>query len=243
MTHPTNREMIEAWSAAIDHVDDFGEEGDVPRQLLLNPAIFALLGEVRGLRILDAGCGQGYLARLLARRGAQVTGVEPADSWYRAVVAQERAAPLGITYLREDLATFAAATQGIDVFDAVVANMVFMDIPEAEPAIRQCVAALRPGGSLVFSLAHPCFEDTEESWARTGAISVRDYLRESRIPQTFAARFHRPLSYYLNLVIQAGCALRAIVEPGLGEEWAAHGAWYARNTRVPSFIVMHATRV
>jgi protein-L-isoaspartate O-methyltransferase len=35
-----------------------------------------MLGNVRGQRILDAGCGHGYLSRMLAARGAQVTGVE-----------------------------------------------------------------------------------------------------------------------------------------------------------------------
>lgn len=76
---PTNDDIIAAWSAAANaHADGFGEEGDEPRRLLLNPAIFAMLGKVRGQRILDAGCGQGYLARLLAQRGARVVGVEPA---------------------------------------------------------------------------------------------------------------------------------------------------------------------
>src|SRR5579875_512278 len=70
-----NHAVIAAWAAATDHLDDFGEEGDFTRQHLLNPAIFALLGLVDGRTILDAGCGQGYLCRLLAKRGARITGV------------------------------------------------------------------------------------------------------------------------------------------------------------------------
>ena len=51
-------------------------ERDPNRGDLLDPLILDLLGEVKGKRILDAGCGDGYLSRKLARLGAKVTGVE-----------------------------------------------------------------------------------------------------------------------------------------------------------------------
>jgi len=72
MTEMTNQEVIDQWADAVDHIDDFGDEGDFARQHLLNPVIFALLGPVDGKRVLDAGCGQGYLSRLLAKQGAIV---------------------------------------------------------------------------------------------------------------------------------------------------------------------------
>ena len=40
------------------------------RLVLLNPALFQLLPDVKGKRVLDAGCGEGYLSRKLARLGA-----------------------------------------------------------------------------------------------------------------------------------------------------------------------------
>lgn len=240
---PDNDDIISAWSAAASgHADDFGEEGDEARRLLLNPTIFAMLGDVRGRRVLDAGCGQGYLARMLARRGAAVVGVEPAAGWYEAAVARERAEPLGITYLRADLSTFAAGDAGFTLFDVVVANMVLMDIADDAAALRSCVAALRAGGDLVVSLTHPCFEEETAAWGRQGYVAVREYLADYVVPQTFSVRFHRPLSHYLNLLIEAGCMLRWIEEPRLGAQWAGRGTWYDRNQQVPSYLVMHATR-
>lgn len=76
----TNNDIIRAWgNAPQDAALQHGDEGDFARQHLLNPALFSLLGDVQGKTILDAGCGQGYLCRMLAKRGAIVTGVEPAE--------------------------------------------------------------------------------------------------------------------------------------------------------------------
>ena len=43
---------------------------------VLHPAVLRLAGRLRGRRTLDVGCGSGALARVLAERGAQATGVD-----------------------------------------------------------------------------------------------------------------------------------------------------------------------
>jgi 2-polyprenyl-3-methyl-5-hydroxy-6-metoxy-1,4-benzoquinol methylase len=233
----SNSDVIHAWSAADPEPESFDDEGDFARRELLNPAILEILGEPRGKRILDAGCGQGYLCRLLARRGANVTGVEPAEGFYRYAVAREGGERLGITYIQEDLAAFARQGE----FDCVIANMVLMDIPDYEPAMRNCIAALKPGGDFIFSLSHPCFEASSSEWARKGCVEVREYLHDYAIAQTISSRFHRPLSSYLNLILRAGCVLRHMVEPQLSVD-VARQLGNDRDVHVPSFIILHATK-
>jgi cyclopropane fatty-acyl-phospholipid synthase-like methyltransferase len=65
-----------------------------------------MIGDVRGRRILDAGCGHGYLSRMLAARGARVTGVEPAQALYDYAKEKEAAQPLGIRSSRPICAGF-----------------------------------------------------------------------------------------------------------------------------------------
>lgn len=236
----TNDEAIRAWSRfSQEDAANFGEEGDVARRLLLNPAIFGLLGDVAGKVILDAGCGQGYLCRLLAKRGASVTGIEPAEGWYTYATQREQAEALGIRYLQHDLSLWIPEP---DTFDYVIANMVLMDIPDYLPALGACVASLKPHGGLILSILHPCFEEPGAAWGEKGSVETRDYFEERAVPQTVGHYIHRPLGAYLNSVMQAGCRLDLVLEPRLDEATARqyHAERYAH---VPGYLVISASKV
>src|SRR5437660_8623137 len=71
-------------------------------------ALLSLVGDVSGLRLLDLACGHGRLTRELARRGAQVTGVDLAAALLAKARVREQAHPLGITYVQADVASPAA---------------------------------------------------------------------------------------------------------------------------------------
>ena len=101
-----------------------------------------------------AGCGQGYLCRLLADRGASVVGVEPVASMIDYAESMERDGSQGVEYHQRDLSLLG---DDLGVFDAVVANMVFLDIPDWQPAMGSCVASLHSAGRFVFSLEHQCW--------------------------------------------------------------------------------------
>jgi len=229
-----NRSAIVAWNAAADHLDDFGDEGDWSHRHLLNPALFALLGEVAGRRILDLGCGEGYLSRMLARRGAFVTGVEPAERLYALCLEREVREPLGITYHQQDAS---ALTLPAEAFDTVVMNMILQDIPDYQGAIRRATAVVRSGGDVVMSILHPCFEESASRWPDRNVVEIREYLAEFARPQSFALLYHRPLSAYVNTLLDEGLALQRMVEPCLAPEIAAQGN--DRDAHVPSFLVFH----
>ncbi len=83
MNKLTNQDNIRSWSTfSREMIDAFGDEGDPMRRYILNPVLFELLGDAANRTVLDAGCGNGYLCRWLAKQGAQVTGIEPASSFF-----------------------------------------------------------------------------------------------------------------------------------------------------------------
>lgn len=221
MSEWTNQTAIDRWGAVPrDLLAEIPEGGDFCRRHLLNPALLRLAGPVSGRRVLDAGCGDGYLARMLAKAGAAVTGIEPAPSLFDFAVDSERAEPLGITYLQADLCRMPGSAD-LAHFDAVVANMVLQAIPDWASALAACVAALRCGGRLVFSVNHPCFEQLAGTWRRYGAYQITEYLAEYSIELKYGPNFHRPLSTYLNEVIGLGLRIVEIAEPGLDAAAAA----------------------
>lgn len=63
-THPTNEATIQQWNSVLREAME--PDGDFAKRLLINPVPLRMLGDVRGLRVLDAGCGQGYLNELAA---------------------------------------------------------------------------------------------------------------------------------------------------------------------------------
>src|SRR5438309_10233562 len=100
----TNEAAIERWNAMPrEAVERLGPDGDFAKRHLLNPTLLRMLGELPGRRLLDAGCGHGYLSRMLARAGATVVCVEPAAPLFEHAVAQEAAQPLDVRYVRADL--------------------------------------------------------------------------------------------------------------------------------------------
>src|SRR5215831_2156327 len=68
---------------------------DIAREWLNNPSFLGFIGDLSGKDVLDAGCGEGYNTRILARRGARVTGVDISERMLGHAREEERRAPLG----------------------------------------------------------------------------------------------------------------------------------------------------
>ena len=208
---------------------------DVAREFLNNPALLALIGDLRGRQVLDAGCGDGHNTRILARAGAHMTGVDLSGRMIGLAQDEERRAPLGIRYTRAsytDLAGFAGAS-----FDAVVSFMALMDGPRFDLAMAECFRVLRPGGRLAFSIMHPCFLTRGSRWIRdeqgikVGRV-VGHYFDPMRWVERFrftdapaeayefaVPRFDRTVSEYVNTLIGAGFVLKQLEEPRASEEY------------------------
>ena len=178
------------------------------------------------------------MSRLLAKKGAKVTGIEPAKDFIQYAIEKERKEKLGIDYIEKDLSEF---TEPNEEFDIVVSNMVFMDIPDYQKAIHNCIRSLKKGGSFIFSISHPCFFPDAE-WDKNPVVEIKEYFEEYSEKQNFGYSFHRTLSSYLDFVIDDGCEIKKLIEPKLDEETAKLKENYLRQAHVPSFLVVCAVK-
>ena len=235
----SNKANIVAWSTVNEEeIKAFGDEGDLSRQGLLNPIIEKLSGDITGKKVLDAGCGTGYLARIFAKKGAVVTGVEPAESFFSHCIKTESNNPLGITYLQEDLSDFNQPNQ----FYLVISNMVFMDIPDYQAALRICIKALKSGGQFIFSISHPCFPGSDKDWDELGFVKVRDYFDRPAQNNKYGQSWDRPIQEYISLLRENNCELTDFIEPQPTEEMLRANPAWERNYNIPQFLVIKAIK-
>ena len=121
-----------------------GEEGNRWHRLLIEPIFERVIGDVGGLRVLEIACGNGRLARRMARRGAKVTAVDASEGMILHARQREAEDPTGTEYHLADAACLGLLADGS--FDLVVAGMALMDIADAEGALLETGQALRVGG-------------------------------------------------------------------------------------------------
>lgn len=107
--------------------------------------ILELMGDVKGARVLDIGCGDGVLTCAVASRGARVSGVDPDPTMLDAARGRAERAGVKADFMdgRIERLPFTDAS-----FDMVAAVTVLCFVDDAPAAMREMVRVLRPGGGL-----------------------------------------------------------------------------------------------
>jgi len=238
--------------------ESLGDAGDLWHRALIDPPLLELVGPVRHASILDLACGNGYLCRRFAREGATVTGIDASAPIIALAQQREAQEPLGITYLVRDAANLEPLTAA--GFDLVVCNMALMDIEDAAGAIREIARVLHPAGRLVASLSHPCFDKVGTSgWAIEYVYPTTTVWRKmSRYREVAAAdlpwfrvdgqtvytrAYHRPLSWYVRALRDAGLVLTALEEPAPTEEFLAGSHQALWIAEIPLHCVIEARKL
>lgn len=237
----SGRTTANSYDPIADSYADFmqGASGDYFRfqHDLVIPNLLRVCGEVAGLRVLDAGCGEGTVSRLLHSAGAQVTGIDISS----ALVERARRAngsgdiDFRVADLSRPLADFDAP------FDLVISNLVLTDVPDYEGYARTLAKNTREGGCIVCSLTNPyaaLIRKKADSYFDRDTATVYEWSD----PPIY--HFHRTVDDYIRAFSEAGALLSRLHDLEMSAEMAERLPAASRElphyelySRYPFFVI------
>jgi SAM-dependent methyltransferase len=202
------------------------------------PAALQLMGQVQGLRVLDAGCGGGDYTLWLLEQGAHVTACDVMPDFVR--LTQERTQGRAQVY-RADLGqplTFAPST----AFDLVVSFLTLHYLQDWAGVLGEFQRVLKPGGTLVFSCMHPMNDAPTVPYFNTELYPVE--WSNFGNPPPVMHLYHRPLMAILNSLSAAGFVVTECLEPHpLPNLAQALPQEYAYLSQQPTFLFLKAVKM
>ncbi|WP_405527569.1 class I SAM-dependent methyltransferase [Streptomyces canus] len=213
--------MTETWDTIADWYAERVRSGSAMHEFARDVLLDGLPADLHGQRILDLGCGEGLITRALALRGGSVVGIDPSPRMIGHARAAEEATPSGARYDVDDGGSLATVAAGS--VEWVTAGLSLNNVPDLAAAISAVRRVLVPGGRLVFTIPHPCFESPHARWSGgadepPGRV-VGNYLAEGfwRSANPDGARRagnqHRMLSTYVTSLVEHGFIIGRLAEP------------------------------
>lgn len=211
------------------------------------PALRALLPDLRGKRVLDLGCGFGWFVRWAAGQGAaSILGVDLSENMLARAKA-ETADPR-VRYLRGDLESLELPRES---FDVAVSSLALHYVEDFAGLVGRVFRSLAQDGDFVFSIEHPIYmASTRPGWLTReegGRIWPVDHyaIEGERITDWLAERVrkqHRTLATTLNGLIDAGFAIRRVVEWSPSPEQVASQPALADEMERPMMALVAARK-
>ena len=199
----TYDQFAEQYEAMVSRRNEKDLSGDT-----FDADFFRLIGEVGGLRALDAGCGEGFVARVLKSKGAIVTGVDVSP---KLVEKARRKSEESIEYLVADLSE--PLPQFEEHFDLVASHFVLNDVPDYEGFISTLGSVTKPGGRAVLSLNNPysaVLREKADTYFDSGTSRIYKGLATAGVE---VYHYHRTMGEYIKAFSDCGFLLRTLLEP------------------------------
>ncbi|MCT9930056.1 methyltransferase domain-containing protein [Planotetraspora sp. A-T 1434] len=219
------------WDGAADeyqaeHGEFLRDDGFVWCPEGLDEADARLLGEVKGKRVLEVGCGAGQCGRWLTGQGATVVAF---DLSYRQLqhsrridLSSERRLPV----VQADAEVLPFRDASFDLACSAFGALPF--VADAGAVLAEVRRVLRPGGRFVFSVSHPIRWAFPDDPGPRGLTADRSYFDRSPYVELSGGvpsyvEHHRTMADWVGSIVFSGLLLDGLMEP----EWPEghNGVW------------------
>jgi SAM-dependent methyltransferase len=211
-------------------------DSDPYNSLYERPAMLAMLPDLTGRRILDAGCGSGWYAEKLIERGAILDAIDSSAAMVEH--ARERLGKAGKqSEARLQVADLADTLPFEDeTFDGIVSPLVLHYMRDWRPPLGEMHRVLRPNGWLLFSTHHPA--------ADAALFKTRNYFAVEHVVDHWdwvgrVEFYRRSLTEIVDSVVASDFVIERLVEPMPTEEFrAAKPDSWERLMHQPEFLII-----
>jgi len=218
-------------------------------ELMEMPLSFSLLGDVKGKKVLDAGCGTGISSKILSEKGAKVTGIEISKNM--AEIAKEYCKGLDIKF---DKGSIDELPYENNSFDAILASLVIHYFEDPTGVFKEFHRVLKKDGILVFSTNHPvnsCIDEFSE-YKNKPAILVSDYFTRrkfywtsKRMGNVKIPSIHFTFEDLFNFIVRNGFQIENLMESKLPKEAEKilGKERYNHWKGIPTFVVFRCKKI
>ena len=146
-------EARRVWNRLAANYKVFRDKPGTFNEIVEIPAMLDLIGDIKGKKVLDAGCGHGSYSLILAKKGAIVTGIDLSEK--NIELAKRNASKHSVECQfvvcdMQDLSIFSSET-----FDLVTSSIVVGYLDNLKKAFLEVFRVLKPQGIFTFSENHP----------------------------------------------------------------------------------------
>ncbi len=256
-----NDGALQIWNNIASFWDAYmGDQGNAFHNRLIRPTVTRLLQPAPGMKILELGCGAGLYARDLHALGAEVVATDGSVQFLD--IAHKRNRHTTIQFQELDVtrqAHWDRIHAAHPAFDAVVCNMMFMDVACVSVMCANVFRLLKPGMNWVFSLMHPCFNTSDmqlvaeqAEMQQRNAVKVYRYLNVEpfkgygiRTQPEQHIYFHRPLQDVMGALFGVGLVVTGFTEPAFRthpDEHAFEPLSFGSMPDIPPALVIRAQK-
>ena len=213
------------------------------------PALFSLLPDLNGKRVLDLGCGFGeHCIHYINMGAAKVTGIDISEKMLE--VARKENSDTKITYINMPIEDI---LQINEMFDVVISSLAFHYIEDFTGVVNSVYEMLNNGGTFVFSQEHPlctCHSGgdrwTKDNEGNKLYLNLSDYGLEGERESVWfvnnVKKYHRTFSNIINTLIEAGFSIEKMIEPLPTKELLEKHPMYKDLFHKPDFLLVKATK-
>ncbi len=249
----TDIKTIDAYNNFAKKWSEQHKTGEIVNHVYLEkPAMYSLLNNLEGKKILCIGCGSGEECDFLASQGAEVIGTDISSG----LIEEARKSYPTIQFEVMDMENLDFEENS---FDLVYSSLAVHYIEDWTKLMNETFRVLKAGGEFVFSTMHPVFTGGEDfSYDEGSMTGIARYKNTAKgefyvkgdyfSPRPFEANmgeelivtwYHKPIGVVIDYLLKAGFKLATLLEPQPLEEMReARLKSYTYYSKIPLFLII-----